>query len=176
MFVKRRPHLVNHGIWWERDALTERQQNLRPSNRWMNIIGYNFRFKYYLNLYHGFVGYCFIRFDAVKLQIQYERVDFNNNNKVLYTDELEVYQEWSHWNVYFESSRILYTFFGWVSGVPLDLPMLDQMNMHIVTRHQARFEATAIFMGYVRHVLKKHIATSDNLRVILQCIESCLKI
>jgi len=78
----------------------------------------------------------------------------------------------SPWNIYFESARMLCTRNEIMMKIPTEY--LSHLNVHIVTRQQARFEANAILMGYLRHVLKHQIASSDNTRVIVQCIEASL--
>jgi len=91
---------------------------------------------------------------------------------MLYTSDN--FNDFSMWNFYFESSQTLVTKYVCMTKFPLDVVKSSNLNVHIITRRQANFEATAIFMGYVRHVLKKQIAKSDNLRVILHCIEQSL--
>ena len=172
MFVKRRPHLVNHSIWWKRKWM-DCNFNLKPSNQFVTVFGIDLIDRNHLKpnrRYHHSTR--FIHFDAANSQIHFEYDNAQDDG--IYMRDLEMFEEWSHWNVYFESSQMACTFYGTLSKVPFNVPMLEQMNMHIVTRHQARLEAAAIFMGYVRHALKKQIATSDNTRVIVQCIESVL--
>ena len=108
------------------------------------------------------------------LTITSAQIDPYSRNRQAFLNVI-LLQARSLWSFYFESARLLVCdSYNEIKDVPMDLAMLDVLNAHVVTRKQAQFEANAIFMGYVRRALKKQIATSDTIRVLIQCIEAVL--
>jgi len=172
MFVKRRPVPVNCALY-DNDDVLDGRSFFRPTfeQKWM--LDYSIFHRILKPEFGGIVEWNCVGLEneSIRLRpanqfdmIHYYPIFLNRSNFEFSSLE----------NVYFESSHTLYCYLGAVYKIPPGNDFLKTLPVHIVTRHQAQLEANAIFMGYVRRVLKKQIAKSDNLRVIMQCIESVL--
>jgi len=169
MFIKRRPVCANVGleiIHWQYGNVNE--DACRKNNRRNTMLA--FLEKHCVNQRYDVINYYnsneeFISFDGRTMYSRSVSFDFETLWPTCLLNSQSV------WLVYFESSCTLHTKSSAITKMP---KCFDEINAHIVTRQQARFEAVVIFMGYVRRALKKQIAESDNLRVIVHCIEQSL--
>jgi len=169
MFVKRRPHAVNRNT--HLTVVVEGWRLLNPRDKSHNDYQNSFERRSLHTIPKSFGRFMFKDYHP-----EYKLVSWTCADRPSIRDcePARLCSLTSHWNIYFESAKLCCLWTGTLAEMPLLPELMDIMNVHIVTRRQARLEATAIFMGYVRRALKKHIAKSDNLRVILQCIEQYL--